>query len=110
MQFNSYSYLIYLALVVLLFWGLPTRMRRGFVLGASLFFYASWGVLLVVLPLVISIVTYACALLMTKYPGRKRLGLCLGIGTVLSTLVYFKYRIFLAGALSAVLGLAPGSL
>jgi D-alanyl-lipoteichoic acid acyltransferase DltB (MBOAT superfamily) len=108
MQFNSYSYLIYLGLAAALFWWLPVRMRRGFVLGASLLFYASWSLLLVLLPLAVSTVTYGCALWMTRHPERKRVGLGLGIGTVLTVLAYFKYRFFLAQVASQLLGLPQG--
>jgi D-alanyl-lipoteichoic acid acyltransferase DltB (MBOAT superfamily) len=110
MQFNSYSYLIYLALAVLLFWGLPTTMRRGFVLVVSLVFYASWGVPLVVLPVAMSAATYGCALIMTRHPRSKTAGLWLGIGTLLSVLAYFKYRAFAAEVAFGLLGLVPGTL
>ncbi len=104
MQFSSYSYLLFLAAAVLLFWALPVRMRRVYVLVASLLFYASWGVSLVVLPIVISTVTYGCARWMLQRPERKRAGLVAGIGFVLAVLVYFKYRVFLLSGLANLFG------
>ena len=80
-----------------LFWALPVRARRVYVLAASLIFYASWGWLLVVLPIVISTVTYWCASWMVGKPEKKKLGMWAGIGFVLAVLAYFKYRVFLFG-------------
>lgn len=110
MQFNSYSYLIFLVIAVLVFWLLPVRLRRGHVLVASVLFYASWGAIFVVLPLAISIIAYVCALGMIRRPDRKRVSLLAGIVAVLSILVYFKYRSFVLSILADVAGIATGGI
>ena len=53
MQFNTYSYLLFLAIAAIVFWSLPVRLRRAYVLVVSLLFYASWNVYFLVLPLII---------------------------------------------------------
>ena len=104
MQFNPYSYALFLLLAVAMFWSLPARVRRVYVLIASLVFYASWGIALVILPIVISTVTYWCAAWMVREPGKKNLGLSLGITFALALLGYFKYRLFLATLLTSLFG------
>ncbi|HBP18660.1 MAG TPA: hypothetical protein DEA08_12850 [Planctomycetes bacterium] len=42
MLFNTWSYLLFLALAVPLHWALPRRLRVGFLALCSLFFYAVW--------------------------------------------------------------------
>ena len=104
MQFNSYSYALFLLLAVAMFWSLPVRVRRVYVLIASLVFYASWGIALVILPIVISTVTYWCAAWMVREPGKKKLGLSLGITFALALLGYFKYRLLLGTLLTSLFG------
>ncbi len=42
MIFNSFTYLVFLAVVVVLYWRLPDRPRHGMLLAASLAFYGFW--------------------------------------------------------------------
>lgn len=42
MLFNSFTYLVFLPIVVALHWLLPPRFRRGLLLVASYFFYMNW--------------------------------------------------------------------
>ena len=63
MQFNTYSYFLFLAIAAIVFWSLPERLRRAYVLVVSLLFYASWNVYFLVLPLIICASTYVCAMM-----------------------------------------------
>ena len=105
MQFNSYSYLLSLAIVVALFWALPVRWRRGFVLLVSIAFYATWNPILIALPLGLCAVTWVCARELIKDPDapRGRSWLRWGIGTVLAVLVVAKYRGFILGNLELLI-------
>ncbi len=51
MQFNSYSYLVLLLCAVAVFWALPVRARRWFVLAVSIGFYATWSPGFVLVPI-----------------------------------------------------------
>ena len=58
MQFNSYSYLLLLAIAVLLFWNLSVRFRHGYVLALSVLFYASWNVYFLVIPMIMCVIVF----------------------------------------------------
>src|SRR5262249_40144888 len=101
---NSAPYLILLGVAVTVFWLLPARFRRAFVLLASVTFYASWGPLFVWLPLLVAgVVFFSGGGVMGDSTWRK---LCtrLGVACALALLTFFKYREFLLGNLQ-VLGL-----
>jgi D-alanyl-lipoteichoic acid acyltransferase DltB (MBOAT superfamily) len=98
MQFNSYSYLLSLPIVVAIFWMLPIRARRAYVVMLSLAFCATWNLVLIALPLAIALVTYGCATLIRHNPSRAPILLRIGIGLIVTVLAFFKYRGFLTGA------------
>jgi alginate O-acetyltransferase complex protein AlgI len=103
MQFNSFSYLIFLVAAVVAYWLLPARFRRVFVLGASLAFYASWGLIFVAVPILVCCLVYLSSRLMESEPRRIRTWMWLGIGAVLAILAFYKYRDFVLVNLIAVL-------
>jgi alginate O-acetyltransferase complex protein AlgI len=105
MQFNSYSYLILLALSVAVFWAIPVGWRRVYVglLGAA--FYASWSWVYLPLPFLLSAAAGLCARRMVADPGRARRWLWTGIGATLTVLAFFKYRQFLIDNLNTALQL-----
>jgi D-alanyl-lipoteichoic acid acyltransferase DltB (MBOAT superfamily) len=94
MQFNSYSYLLLLGIVVPLFWVMPVRFRRIYVLALSFAFYATWSVAFLILPVFLCVIAFWSG-------GRIREGgpvagraLWLGIGSILAILGVFKYGRF----------------
>lgn len=105
MQFNSFTYCAFLAFAVAAFWQLPTRLRRPFVLLVSLFFYATWSPAFVLVPVGVCAATYLFAGLMVSQPGRAGRWFGAGVAIVLATLAFFKYQLFLASNLNAVLNL-----
>lgn len=105
MQFNSYSYLILLALAVMFFWALPVTTRRAYVLLLSVLFYASWTWLYAPLPFVICAGVFLCARQMTARPARARAALWAGIAFTLTFLIFFKYRLFLLDNVNGLLRL-----
>jgi len=108
MTFNSVLYLDFLAIAVALFWLLPSRFRRVFVLLASLAFYASWGLLFVWLPLLVAALVYIFGRQITADSAHPKKWMWLGIACVLALLIFFKYRGFLLDNLG-VLGISLGA-
>lgn len=108
MTFNSVPYLFFLVLAVALFWLLPARFRRAFILLTSLGFYASWGLLFVWLPLLVAGIVYLIGRQITAGPSRQKRWAWLGISCVLALLIVFKYRGFLVSTLH-VLGISTGT-
>lgn len=107
MSFDSLTYLLFLPAVLLLHRFCPARWRWIVLLGASLFFYASWNRPLTLLLLAVIAVSYLAGLLLARldHPRARRLILSLTLALCLGLLLYFKYFAFLAGALASLLGL-----
>jgi alginate O-acetyltransferase complex protein AlgI len=109
-QFNSYSYLVILAPLVLLFWGLPARFRHTYLLILSLLFYTSWTWIYAPLPLLVCSGAFLCARQIIKKPESARRMMWVGVGFVLSVLAFFKYRGFVVenlGWMLRPLGMSP---
>ena len=58
MLFNSFSYLLFLPAVIALYWSMPDRLRKPFLLSASYFFYMSWRPAYGLLILGLTVVNY----------------------------------------------------
>lgn len=97
MAFNSVPYLVLLGGGVVLFWLLPARLRRGFVLAASVAFYASWGLLFVCLPMLVAGIVYVVGRQITANSGQQKLWTRLGVACALVSLIFFKYGEFFLG-------------
>lgn len=107
MLFNSFTYLVFLPVVVLLYWLAPSRWRRHLLLVASYLFYMSW---LPLYGLLVGAMTVASFLLgrWMAAAGRKKPLLVLAVALSLSLLLFFRYTGFIlrnASALTASLGL-----
>ncbi|MBQ5354734.1 MAG: MBOAT family protein, partial [Clostridia bacterium] len=94
MLFNSIEFLIFFPVVTAVFFLLPHKLRRYFLLAASCFFYMSFIPKYILILLFTTIVDYSGALLIEKFrDDRKKaklffiLALCCNIGL----LVWFKY-------------------
>lgn len=106
MLFASYSYVAFLALVVVARWASPARAVPFFLLGASYAFYASFGPGHLGVLLFATAFGYALGFAMERM-GRRRALLVLGVAAPLSLLGYYKYAGFALeqlGALRSVLG------
>lgn len=79
MSFNSWQFLIFLPLVILIYWLLPHKFRWAWLLLASYFFYAVFSPWLSFLILGTTIVSYLGAILIEKKPRFKKLWLTLVI-------------------------------
>lgn len=115
MLFNSYAFLIFLPIVVILYWLLPHRFRYVMLLVASYYFYMSWNPSLVFLILGTTLLSYVTGLIIGKSKKRSVRLTCLLISVIgsLSVLFFFKYFNFLSESVTALIrsfGLPCGSL
>ncbi len=109
MLFNSMAYAIFLPLVFILYWCIPSKIRWILLLGASYYFYISWNPRYVVLIAFTTVVSYLCALALEKVSALhlrriivfSALVLCLGV------LFVFKYYNFALNTISHFVSIEP---
>lgn len=105
MTFNSWQFLLFLPLVVVVHWLLPHRFRWIWLLCASYFFYMFWNPSLAILLFFTSLVSYFCGLLIQKDPAHKKAYLALTLVISLGSLIAFKYLNFLLSSFIGLMGL-----
>ena len=103
MVFNSYAFLLFFPVVLILVNVLPAKWRNALLLCASYVFYASWGKRYCVLLLAVTAVVYATGLLLEK--RHKALIFLLGLAATLGALLVYKYLGFLLYSGNALLRL-----
>lgn len=108
MSFNSLPFLIFLPVVVAVDRFMPQKYRWIWLLAASYFFYMYWNPWLIVLLLITTLVSYSAALLMERYPCRKKLLLALTLSVCLGILAFFKYFNFFADTVLTVSNFLTG--
>ena len=96
MLFNSLSYLLFFPLVVALYFLLPLRAKKGFLLAASLFFYSCWNVKYTLLMVLSIVITFLTGLWVedAKSQGRKKAFVFFCFFINLGILFLFKYANF----------------
>ncbi len=98
MLFNSLEFLLFLPIVFLIFWSIPSRWRWIPLLIASYYFYMYWSPRLIFLILFTTVVSYACGILLERAGERlalRRLILAVTMISCLGVLIFFKYFNFL---------------
>ena len=96
MLFNSFTYLVFLPLVVLLYWFLPRSFGKTLLLVASYVFYMHWMPAYGLLILALTAVNYGLGLGIAGRPeGKKKSLLLWGLVFNLGGLCFFKYANFL---------------
>ncbi len=100
MNFNSLQFLIFFALVLLLYWLLPHKFRWILLLAASYYFYMSWNPGLIFLIVGTTAVSYVAALLIAKTDKRavKKAWFIVTLVVCLGALFFFKYFDFLVAS------------
>ena len=96
MIFNSFTYLLFLAIIVILYWNLSKRLRLTLLLSASIVFYGFWNFYFVPLLFLSIVVDYTASIMINKvneHSIRKAL-LWLSLVTNFSLLGIFKYYYF----------------
>lgn len=109
MIFSSLTYILFLAIVVLLYWHVAQRFKVPLLLIASYVFYMSWsppyGLIYGPVIFLDTLYFYGLSLAMVKWPKHKKNILVFGIVTELGLLAYFKYANFFASTLQSLLKL-----
>lgn len=107
MLFNSASYIVFFTIVCLVYFLLPKKVKRVFLLLVSYFFYSCWNLKYSLLMLFSTVATYMTAIAMDMAGSKRKkklyLGLCFFIN--LAILFVFKYYGFTVNFLNKVLGL-----
>lgn len=93
MNFNSLAFLVFLAIVLVLYFLLPHKFRWALLLAASYYFYMSWNAALIFLIVGTTALSYVAALLIerTQRKGVKKFWLVLTLVVCLGVLFFFKY-------------------
>lgn len=106
MLFNSFHFLMFFPIVVLLYFIIPKRVRYIWLLMSSYYFYMSWNPKYILLILFSTVVTYACGLIIggTDERRKRKFFLVLCIVLNLAVLFSFKYFNFAVDNINMVLG------
>lgn len=108
LEFWSYEFLLFLAVVAALFYSMPLRAGRVVLLLASYYFYARWNGWYLVFLLILTVSDFAIAIALenARSAGRSaRALLGLGIAANLAFLGTFKYANFASGTIAALAGM-----
>ncbi len=107
MSFNSFQFLVFFPIVVILYYAIPKKIRPIWLVIASYYFYMSWNAKYAVLILTSTIITYLSGILLgkaEKVSSRKWI-VAGSFITNLGILVMFKYFAFFLSNLNKVLGI-----
>ena len=98
MVFNSFAFLIFFPIVLLLYFALPKKLSWIMLLLASYYFYISWNVELIYLIVFTTLISWVCAMLIERSQKRtvRKLFLVLTLVTSLGVLFFYKYFNFLS--------------
>lgn len=113
MQFNSMDFMFFFPIVIAIYFIIPKRLRKIWLLIASYYFYMSWNAVYSLLIGGSTVVTYISGILISwfgsEHTGKGRakqkivLTFCLVIN--LAILVVFKYGNFLIESLNVIFGM-----
>ena len=99
MLFNSFQFIIFFPIVLLIYYIIPKKIRMYWLLISSYYFYMCWNVKYVLLILTSTIVTYISGLLLEQSKHRKLI--VAGSFVInLGILGYFKYANFFLNSIS----------
>lgn len=104
MLFNSFQYLLFLPIVVLLYFATPIRVRWVVLLTASYFFYMCWNVKYALLIFLSTVITYLSGILIEKASTIKikKLWVALSFSSNLGILFIFKYFNFVVDSIQEI--------
>lgn len=103
MLFNSINYLVFFPIVVLVYFAIPDKAKRFWLLITSYYFYMCWNAGYVLLILFSTVVTYFCALLIEHVRTRRKHVLALCLTSNLLILFFFKYYVFATGTIERIM-------
>lgn len=101
MNFNSFQYLLFLPITVILYFILPKRIKNPMLLVASYYFYMNWNPVYALLMLFSTVVTFACSILVEKEVfGKRKMWVAASLIINLAILFFFKYYNFVASSVT----------
>ena len=104
MLFNSFEFLLFFPIVLLMYYLLPHKLRWLFLLASSYYFYAASEPYLIILLLISTLVDYYCGLKIGDVVSRrKKYYLWLSIVVNIGILVAFKYLFFFIDSTNSIL-------
>jgi D-alanyl-lipoteichoic acid acyltransferase DltB (MBOAT superfamily) len=99
MLFNSLNFIMFFAVVLVLYYAIPKKLQWQFLLAASLAFYMSWKPELIFLLLGVTAINYVGGIAIestqNKTAKKRRLAICLVLD--FGMLAIFKYLMFIIG-------------
>jgi len=95
MLFNSFGFLLFFPIVVIIYYLLPAKYRWVFLLLSSYFFYMNWKPIYALLIFTSTIITFFCGYLIQKHPDKKRWYLVTSLLLNFGILFLFKYYNFI---------------
>jgi len=106
MLFNSFSFLIFFPIVVLVYYLIPKKARYIWLLVASYYFYMSWNAIYAILIAVSTLVTWTSGILISRAESTKEKKSFVAGSLVinLGILFFFKYFDFTIDNINAFLG------
>ncbi|MBV9028489.1 MAG: MBOAT family protein [Candidatus Eremiobacteraeota bacterium] len=109
LQFQSYEFWLFFAIVAALFYLLPRGPARWVLLLASYYFYARWNAWYVLFLWILTVSDFLIAIAVERARearrGRPQLLLALGIAANLAFLGTFKYANFASSTVAALIGM-----
>lgn len=110
MLFNTFSFWMFLALVLLVFYAVPFRWGRYVLLVGSYWFYMAWDWRFGGLLAFVTLVNYLVGARLPKAtPRRKTVLMWVAVGGTLGVLGFFKYYDFFASSAALLFGLPEDS-
>ncbi len=94
MLFNSFQFLVFFPVVVFVFFTLPPKFKKYWLLAASYFFYMCWNAKYALLLLTSTIVTYLSGIFIDKFKedtSKKKAVVAMSFIINLGILFFFKY-------------------
>lgn len=105
MEIASFSFLIYLIIVVFIYNLLPQKAKLNFLLLAGLFFYFCWHKWAPIFIILYALFCYHTALTIKKHPGGKKFELLYFVGVSILIFTFFRYTNLLNISINSLLDL-----
>ena len=94
MLFNSFSFFLFLPIVLVLYMITPKKYRWALLLVASYYFYMSWNATYALLIAFSTLITYASGIYIHKAESQKRKKLIVAISFITNLAILFFYKYF----------------
>ena len=95
MLFNSLTFIIFLAVVLVLYYTLPQKLKWIMLLIASCIFYMGWRAELIILIVISTLSNWLLARLIYDKPEKKKVFLIISLIINFGLLFVFKYMVFI---------------